>query len=298
MTPTIETLKQHLISSGRDAITKFASDPNASDEILIFSYFFLPKVVEENPAWLLTKMSGAVSNSIDNIADEIDKSLQKKLPRDEESVRLLSDLIEEAHLEKDTQVIELFKIMAAHLLATGNKTVSKLFHKIVKYESQIDFYVRALDAKSSGDEGAKHLLKDPYLPAFVVFCAYVAFPDLAVHHPSWSLVKNEKPENLAKAISMSGIQFDRFDTDETFKSIDKFSQYFTFVMPIIKVMRQYNRDDGGLMYLCKNRLLATVSKNPKEFRTENILKSIPEDLRREVRDMLGESEEPDQAYLP
>lgn len=270
---SLNDLQNKLLEEGPESLIQFASDPNSSDETLVFCFFFLPQIVDQNPAWILIKMStdiGKIAKTIFNYGN-YDK-FAAYIPTDTESLRLINDI------GGLTQQILL-------VFGRQNNELDLALDDILPEEG-VDYEGKKVDPahkrlsrwnRSENSPKLKKMLSDHNLSFDKLFSFYVAFPEKAKQNPAWNILKNMTPEEIANIVIKHDIDVASVAHERPFKTADEWLEYANFLLPVAnKIMA--NPESGGGDYEVSHpvyyRLTASIKANPEEFTEEKIMSGI------------------------
>lgn len=290
MTKTsLSDLQKLLLEKGVDVLIPFASDPDASDENLVFCFFFLPKTVEQNPAWILTKMStdiGKIAQKIFNHND-YDK-FAKFVPTDKESLYLISDIggVTQQILlvfgrQNSKLDIALDDILPEEGVAFDNRKVDPMHTRLIRWD------------RSADSPHFKKMIGDHKLSFDRLFGSYLAFPEAAKQNPGWNLLKNMPPKEIADIIVKNQSEFSAVSQSRPFQHIQDWLEYANFLLPVADAVEFHPDSEGSDFDISPPvfyRLRASRTQNPEEFSKEKILNGLTVSKRnkRHIESMLND----------
>lgn len=283
MSVSLAQAKQALSNGGFESLAELASDPDMSDEALVFSFFFVPKSVESNPSWILVKLSGNVGAIASQVFEREDVANYNALnpSRDSEAMHLIVQLVSEVGVNqfKDKSLAMLYT------LAHKNDELDEMLDDVMPEGGKagemimVDpSYMRAVKWNRKADSPkVDKLVNDTTLSMLKLLTLYVAFPERAVKNPGWNILKNMTPEDIASLVANKDIYFDSVDNNRPFSKAADWLDYANFLIPVTDAIMSDPRGDGGdhdLGYPIYYRLEASIKADPVEFSEENILPNL------------------------
>lgn len=263
-----------------------AKDPNSTSEELVRAFFFFPSIVNSNPAWILTKLSGQVSQIVSNMTpDEIDAPSKMDFDSVEDAKLFLEALSDVS----DDQFEKLMKVWDERVGGEEDffqEIVTELQNSTLdeKTENAIKVRIKRFDVNRSireigflvkTPEGAKKILQNPYVSDVILFYLYAVYPDLTKKHPNWANVKNAPNAEIAKDIATHGSDFSLLDDNKPLPHASILREYSYFLYEIAEAMQRVAGNDLDLEKYLINRVRASIKNDPRTFSEKFVMVNVP-----------------------